>query len=305
LKAWEAIMSSPIHLDDDTDPTLIFAPPWARKRILAVAEPTARPRASTVAAAEMSSKKFKPKFSGDRAMLTLQRQLALDPDLIPEPSSKGIAVIRPLLIRLCSVTALAALVAWGLASYSAVKKNTEITTSTPAIASKHVNVVDVQPSQLRPTPSQTAEALSPVAKSQPVAVAMADTEVVTSVPMSITAPSAAETSATAPAPAQQANDRRALRLDSEEIAILVKRGNVFLANGDFAAARLLLRRAAEAGSAEGAFALGTTFDPVVLQHLGAIGATPDLAEARQWYQRAAELGSSAASQQLAGLADVR
>jgi hypothetical protein len=305
LKAWEAIMSSPIHLDDDTDPTLIFAPPWARKRILAVAEPTARPRASTVAAAEMSSKKFKPKFSGDRAMLTLQRQLALDPDLIPEPSSKGIAVIRPLLIRLCSVTALAALVAWGLASYSAVKKNTEITTSTPAIASKHVNVVDVQPSQLRPTPSQTAEALSPVAKSQPVAVATADTEVVTSVPMSVTAPSAAETSATAPAPAQQANDRRALRLDSEEIAILVKRGNDFLANGDFAAARLLLRRAAEAGSAEGAFALGTTFDPVVLQRLGAIGATPDLAEARQWYQRAAELGSSAASQQLAGLADVR
>jgi hypothetical protein len=304
LKAWEAIMSSPIHLDDDTDPTLIFAPPWARKRILAVAQPTARPRASTVAAAEMSSKKVKPKFSGDRAMLTLQRQLALDPDLIPEPSSRGIAVIRPLLIRLCSVTALAALVAWGLASYSAVKKNTEITTSTPAIASKHVNVVDVQPSQLRPIPSQTAEALSPVAKSQPVAVAMADTEVVTSVPMSVTAPSAAETSAM-PAPAQQTNDRRPLRLDSEEIAILVKRGNDFLADGDFAAARLLLRRAAEAGSAEGAYILGTTFDPVVLQRLGAIGATPDLAEARQWYQRAAELGSSAASQQLAGLADVR
>jgi hypothetical protein len=297
-------MSSPIHLDDDTDPTLIFAPPWARKRILAVAQPTARPRASTVAAAEMSSKKVKPKFSGDRAMLTLQRQLALDPDLIPEPSSRGIAVIRPLLIRLCSVTALAALVAWGLASYSAVKKNTEITTSTPAIASKHVNVVDVQPSQLRPTPSQTAEALSPVAKSQPVVVAMADTEVVTSVPMSVTAPSAAETSAM-PAPAQQTNDRRPLRLDSEEIAILVKRGNDFLADGDFAAARLLLRRAAEAGSAEGAYILGTTFDPVVLQRLGAIGATPDLAEARQWYQRAAELGSSAASQQLAGLADVR
>jgi hypothetical protein len=298
-------MSSPIHLDDDTDPTLIFAPPWARERILPVAEPTARPRAGIAAAAKMTSKKFKPKFSGDRAMLTLQRQLALDPDLIPEPSSKGIAVIRPLLIRLCSVTALAALVAWGLVSYSGVKKTTEITTSTPAIASKPVNVADVQPSQLRPTLSQTVEALTPVAKSRPVAVATADTEVVTSVPTSVTAPSAAETSATAPAPAQQASDRRALRLDNEEIAILVKRGNDFLANGDFAAARLLLRRAAEAGSAEGAFALGTTFDPVVLQRLGAIGATPDLAEARQWYQRAAELGSSAASQQLAGLADVR
>jgi TPR repeat protein len=51
--------------------------------------------------------------------------------------------------------------------------------------------------------------------------------------------------------------------------------------------------------------LGSTFDPVALQRLGAIGAAPDLAKARQWYQRAIELGSSAASQQLAGIADSR
>ena len=41
------------------------------------------------------------------------------------------------------------------------------------------------------------------------------------------------------------------------------------------------------------------------RRLGAIGAAPDLAQTRQWYQRAAELGSSAASQQLAGLGDDR
>ena len=46
-------------------------------------------------------------------MLALQRELARDPDLIPAPSSGGAGVIGPLLIRLCSVTALAALVAWG------------------------------------------------------------------------------------------------------------------------------------------------------------------------------------------------
>jgi hypothetical protein len=40
---------------------------------------------------------------------------------------------------------------------------------------------------------------------------------------------------------------------------------------------------------KGAFTLGTTFDPVLLQRLGAIGAVPDLAKARQWYQRAADL----------------
>ena len=108
-----------------------------------------------------------------------------------------------------------------------------------------------------------------------------------------------------PTPPQRASDRRPLRLDSEEIAVLIKRSKDLLADGDVAAARLLLRRAAEAGSAEGAFTLGTTFDPVSLQRLGAIGAVADLAQARQWYQHAAELGSSAASQQLAGLGDAR
>ena len=90
----------------------------------------------------MSSGKFKPKFSGDRAMLALQRQLADDPGLIPEPSFKAAPVIRPLLIRLCSVAALAAFVAWGVVSYSDVKKTAGIATSTPAIVSKHVSAVD-------------------------------------------------------------------------------------------------------------------------------------------------------------------
>src|SRR6516225_11054672 len=90
----------------------------------------------------MSSGKFKPKFSGDRAMLALQRQLADDPGLIPERSFKAAPVIRPLLIRLCSVSALAAFVAWGVVSYSDVKKTAGIVTSTPAIVSKHVSAVD-------------------------------------------------------------------------------------------------------------------------------------------------------------------
>lgn len=292
-------MSSPIHLDDAIDATLIYAPPWARERILPVAEPPPRSRASTVA--KMSREKLKLKFSGDRAMIALQRQLALHPDLIPEPSSKATAVIQPLLIRLCSVAALAVVVAWGLASYSGAKKTAEITASIPAIASNHFNGVDMQ--RLRPTLSQTADTLAPIGNSRPVAVATADAAAVTSVP--ITAPTAAESGPLAPPPPPRTDDHRPLRLDSEEIAILIKRGKDLLADGDLAAARLLLRRAAEADSAEGALTLGTTFDPVVLQRLGTIGGTPDLVKARQWYQRAAELGSSAASQQLAGLADGR
>ena len=88
-------------------------------------------------------------------------------------------------------------------------------------------------------------------------------------------------------------------LDADEIAALVKRGKDFVNHGDLIAARLLLRRAAEAGSAEAALALGETFDPVVFQRLHVIGIEPDAAMAQKWYQRAAELGSAAASQHFA------
>ena len=296
-------MNSPIHLDDKTDPALINAPPWARGRIAPISKSTSRYRATTPATVEMGPKKFKPKYSGDRAMLALQRQHALNPDRIPEPSLNGAIAIGPVLMRLCSVSILAAGVAWGLVSYAGVKKTAEIDAPAPAIASNHGNVVDVQPLQLRPTLSQ--EVPAPIGKSRPVAAKTADAGAVTPVPVPVTTPKAAATVVMAPAPSQHANDRRPLQLDSEEIAILVKRGNDFLEDGDIAGARLLLRRAADAGSAEGALALGRTFDPVALRRLGAIGAVSDLAQARQWYQRAAELGSSAASQQLAGLADLR
>ena len=92
-----------------------------------------------------------------------------------------------------------------------------------------------------------------------------------------------------------------MRLDAGEIATLVSRGTDFMKSGNLSSARLLLRRAAEAGSASAALMLGTTFDPLVLHQLGAIGVAPDVAQARQWYEKAAALGSDAASQRLAKL----
>ena len=95
--------------------------------------------------------------------------------------------------------------------------------------------------------------------------------------------------------------RAARQLDGEEIAALINRGTDSLKSGDLVSARLLLRRAAEAGSASATLMLGTTFDPLVIQQLGAIGVVPDVTKARQWYEKAAELGSDAASQRLAKL----
>jgi len=108
--------------------------------------------------------------------------------------------------------------------------------------------------------------------------------------------------ASVPKPAPRHADSPVVRLDDAEITALIKRGEDFLRSGDLASARLLLRRAAEAGSADAALALGETFDPLYVEQLGAIGIKPDPALAREWYQKAAELGSDTARQQLAKLA---
>jgi hypothetical protein len=114
----------------------------------------------------------------------------------------------------------------------------------------------------------------------------------------IVAPAAAPP-ATAPQAAPAEPQTAALRLDPAEIAILLKRGQDALGNGDFVAARLLLQRAAAAGSADGALALAQTFDPAVIGRLGAVGVAADAAKAREWYQKAARLGSGLAAQQVA------
>jgi hypothetical protein len=91
-------------------------------------------------------------------------------------------------------------------------------------------------------------------------------------------------------------------LDREEIATLVKRGRDFIANGDLASARLVLRRAADGGDAQAALLLGSTYDPATFKQLKVIGSAPDPAQARAWYQRAADLGSAEAVRRLEPLA---
>lgn len=105
----------------------------------------------------------------------------------------------------------------------------------------------------------------------------------------------------APRSAGSQAGNESMLVDAGEIAMLIKSGKDLITNGDFAAARLLLRRAADGGSGEAALALGATFDPSFIHQLGAIGVQPDVDRAREWYQKAAALGSVAASKQLANL----
>jgi hypothetical protein len=92
------------------------------------------------------------------------------------------------------------------------------------------------------------------------------------------------------------------QINDEEMAPLLASDRTFLIIGEVTAARMAFRRAAESGDAQAALALGGTFDPLVLKSLGAVGFAADLAEARRWYQKAAELGSRGAAQRLNQLA---
>jgi len=84
-------------------------------------------------------------------------------------------------------------------------------------------------------------------------------------------------------------------LDPDEIASSLKRADALIASGDLAAARLVLRRAADAGDARAAMTLGETYDPAVLEKLGVHGVVPDLAMARGWYEKAKQFGATEAT----------
>ena len=291
-------MSSPIQTakDKDRDSLLMYAPSWARKKppVVAAHEPPIEqpPRSHVVDAAG-------PTFSGDLAVEDLRRRRSLTPEIVPEP--KFLKGDRPrALIALCvsGVTAIAALIALVVVSLPAMHQR-------PGNNNIHT--------ALLPNPADVQRDQSPTATTQPslnerrtqanepppnggseerqgIATVMAGPVADASMPGTASSPTVSQLKTTTAQP------------DNEEISALIKLSQDFVRNRDFSSARLLLRRAAEAGSAAAALSLGETFDPLVIQQFHAIGVQPDPAKAREWYERAAQLGSDAASQHLAELA---
>jgi hypothetical protein len=88
------------------------------------------------------------------------------------------------------------------------------------------------------------------------------------------------------------------QFDQKEITLLLSHGKNLMANGDLAAARIVLRRAVDANNAEAALVLAATYDPLVLRELKVYGFAGDTGMARAWYAKAAELGSSEAPRRL-------
>jgi hypothetical protein len=112
-------------------------------------------------------------------------------------------------------------------------------------------------------------------------------------PAPVPAPVAAVATPTIPAAAVVSTP-----LDRDEINAMLLRARTFLSSGDVAAARVVLRRAAASDDPQAALALGGTYDPGVLRKLGIISFHADPAQAREWYRKAASLGSADASLRL-------
>lgn len=79
---------------------------------------------------------------------------------------------------------------------------------------------------------------------------------------------------------------------------LFKRGEEYLKDTNLSEARLFFEKAADAGLAEAALALGATYDAHELDKLNIRGAHANEAMARRWYERAAQLGLAEARQRL-------
>ena len=152
--------------------------------------------------------------------------------------------------------------------------------------------VAAKPEESQPISPQPVVSERVVASVQPVAFA----DRLAAVPVKTdTEPAAIPRSPQIDPPAPPSSVRA---LDHEEIAMLVKRSEELIAQGDIAAARLMLTRAAEAGEARAALILGTTYDARMLRKLGVLGVAPDAAQARAWYAKAAEYGSGEATRRL-------
>ena len=278
------------------DYTFMYAPSWARRKppmVAAHETSIERPPQDHVVDAARP-------FSGDLAVEDSRRRRSLTPEIVPEPKFlKGDHTRALIALRLSGVTAIAALIAWVVVSLPAMHRqpgNDNVHTAVLA------NPTDGEQDQLPTTTARSPLNDRRLQANEPRANGGSE-ERQSGMTTVMAGP---VTDAFIPATASPSTgsrlERTTVQPDEEEISALIKLAQGFLSNRDISSARLLLRRAAEAGSAAAALSLGETFDPLVIRQLHAIGVQPDPAKAREWYERAAQLGSDAASQHLAKLA---
>lgn len=260
-------------------------------------------------------------FEGDVAIRELRARMALAPDLPPSPPLRPDGAALGIVLRLAGLVALAAVAAYGFVWISTPRPQAMVTAS-PGLqtvaGSDQLDLPpaseenDVSPALFTPSvsPSTGEPGISRASKGDlsrrlpsdawPLPDRRGD-----SAPSPVSPTTGTAVSSPAAGPQRQAAPGPAATSpgpDREEVANLIARGQTYFANGDVVSARLVFRRAAEAGDAHAALALGGTYDPLVLRSLGVIGVVSDATRARSWYEKAAELGSREAPQRIDQLA---
>ena len=119
-------------------------------------------------------------------------------------------------------------------------------------------------------------------------------------PLAIAGEPTGALAAEAPAIRLVAGAQGAPKLDP---SALIARGDEFLRQSDVVSARLFYRLAAANGSAAGAIAMGSTYDPVFLTRNAVRGVNPEPEKALVWYRRAVELGDPQGKTRAAQLLD--
>lgn len=325
-------MSSPIDEAKDVNPALpaatgaspvlLYAPQWARDQ---AQPPTDGGPAPPIEWPPRGRRLDNVRIFDERAALEARRELALQPEKVPEPPQPDPGDQIKTVQRICGVAGAAAVVAWTLVSTLDAGSPRHEPTRTSSTA-RPVAVAPAKPDSPPVALAARLDGNSPGSNGDEGGKESREVsrqelgeepqeshqeprgEAILGVPAAL----AASTVAAEAVPAIALDTPKAERtppsliirqMDRDELALLVRRGEIFINSGDVAAARLMLQRAAEAGDVHAALALASTFDPNTIQKLGIQGLAADEAMARLWYERAAQFGSPEAPQRLQQLAN--
>jgi hypothetical protein len=292
-----------------------YAPRWARDAATDAADAAlgaatnlrrALPAAPQLKDPEVRAREAAP-FAGDVAFPELRAWPSLDPVAVPGPPSQGSrGPVLPFVAWVSAAVGAAALAAviagvaapeWlrdmeqGTKSFWARMFGPSASHTTFKLEEHETAHVANQPVAMpEPVAAGTRIAAPPVTAPAVIAAPVVAAPVVAALPP----PAAALT----PPPESSAIAPPVRSLEREEIAALYARGEQMITRGEIAGARLVFTRAAEAGDARSALALGATYDPDVLRKLGVLGVVGDAAHAREWYAKASGLGSREAAQRI-------
>jgi hypothetical protein len=309
LQGGRIVMSVPVKKDADNgerDIASRYAPPWARDAATDAADAALGAaenlRRVLPAAPQLEDPELRPREPVLFVDPVLRARSSLDPVAVPGPPESSDRSVFSLIARVSAAVGAATLAALFMVAI-APELLRGVEQGTKALGSRMFGTSAIPPAPKPAEHGVARVANQPAAMPEPITATggiAATTPIaappVATPPVVATLPPQDAERAASPAPSLTAPPLRSL--EREEIAALYRRGEQMITQGEIAGARLVFTRAAEAGDARSALALGATYDPDVLRKLGVLGVVGDTALAREWYAKASSFGSREAAQRI-------